>query len=100
MLESLSTKFWMSFPTGFEITRCLLSKRQKRVREAIQIYDDARRFSFRSPLKTAIACGGLVTGNEMIVEGCNILVANQEKLLKYVEHCTISFEMVQYLGLG
>ena len=70
------------------------------MREAIQIYDDARRFSFRSPLKTAIACGGLVMGKEMIVEGCNIMVANQEKLLKYVEHCTISFEMVQYLGLG
>ena len=70
------------------------------MREAIQIYDDARRFSFRSPLKTVIACGGLVTGNEMIVEGCNILVANKENLLKYVEHCTISFEMVQYFGLG
>ena len=39
-------------------------------------------------------------GKEMIVEGCNIMVANQEKLLKYVEHCTISFEMVQYFGLG
>ena len=73
MLESLSTKFWISFPTGFEITRCLLSKSQKRVREAIQIYDDARRFSFRSPLKTAIACGGLATGKEMIGKGCNIL---------------------------
>ena len=38
-------------------------------------------------------------GKEMIVEGCNIMVANQEKLLKYVEHCRISFEMVQYLVL-
>ena len=34
------------------------------------------------------------------MEGSNILVANQEKLLKYVEHCTISFEMVQYFGFG
>ena len=65
------------------------------MREAIQIYDDARRFSFRSPLKTAIACGGLATGKEMIGEGCNILVANQEKLLKFVEQCKISLEMVQ-----
>ena len=43
------------------------------MREAIQIYDDARRFSFRSPLKTAIACGGLATAKEMIDKTCNIL---------------------------
>ena len=36
---------------------------------AIQIYNDARRFSFRSPLKTSITCGGLATGKEMIGEG-------------------------------
>ena len=36
----------------------------------------------------------------MIGEGCNILVATQEKLLEFVEQGKISFEMVQYLGLG
>ena len=69
------------------------------MREAIQNYDDAWRFSFRSPLKTAIACGGVATGKQMIGEGCNILVATPERLLEFVEQGKIGFQMVQYLVL-
>ena len=68
---------------------------------ALQIYNEARKFSQGSMIKAVVAYGGTSTGYQArkLSEGCNILVATPGRLNDYVEKGTISFSNLQFLVL-
>eukprot|EP00092_Neocalanus_flemingeri_P039311 GFUD01042797.1.p1 GENE.GFUD01042797.1~~GFUD01042797.1.p1 ORF type:complete len:179 (-),score=38.56 GFUD01042797.1:590-1126(-) len=68
---------------------------------AIQIYTEVKKFSHSSPLKLALAYGGVLTGSQLacLTQGCDILVATPGRLIDFVGQGKIGFHMVKYLVL-
>jgi len=68
---------------------------------AIQIKDEARKFSSSSVLKCVVAYGGTSTGFQIntLMRGCNVLIATPGRLMDFVEKGKVSFEDVRYLVL-
>ena len=54
---------------------------------ATQIYLEARKFSFQTMLRPAVAYGGVSVAHQLrvIERGCNLLVATPGRLLDFVE---------------
>jgi len=69
---------------------------------AIQIHDEARKFSSGSPVVSKCIYGGtsvMSQRGELSRGGCNILVATPGRLLDFVERGAVSFKDVQFLVL-
>jgi len=69
---------------------------------AIQIHDEARKFSSGSSVVSQCIYGGtsvMFQRGELSRHGCNILVATPGRLLDFVERGTVSFKQVQFLVL-
>jgi len=69
---------------------------------AIQIHDEARKFSSGSSVVSQCIYGGtsvMSQRGELSRHGCNILVATPGRLLDFVERGTVGFKQVQFLVL-
>jgi len=68
---------------------------------AIQIKDEARKFSAGSVLKCVVAYGGTSTMFQLstLFKGCNVLIATPGRLMDFVDKGKVSFEDVKYLVL-
>ncbi|XP_022228621.2 ATP-dependent RNA helicase vasa [Drosophila obscura] len=66
---------------------------------AIQIYHEARKFSYESYLKISILYGGTSVKyqNESIMMGCHVLIATPGRLLDFVERTFITFDDTRFL---
>ncbi|XP_023225362.1 ATP-dependent RNA helicase vasa-like isoform X2 [Centruroides sculpturatus] len=68
---------------------------------AIQIYNEARKFSFGSILKVELIYGGTSVGHQSsrLRRGCHILVATPGRLLDFIDKDKVSFSQLRYLIL-
>ena len=68
---------------------------------ATQIYDEARKFSYRSRVRPAVVYGGANVGDQMreLDRGCHLLVATPGRLVDFLDRGKISLENCNYLCL-
>ena len=66
-----------------------------------QIYDEARKFTYRSWVRTAVVYGGADIGSQLrqIERGCDLLAATPGRLIDLLERGRISLSNVRYLVL-
>jgi ATP-dependent RNA helicase DDX3X len=66
-----------------------------------QIYDEAKKFAYRSWVKPAVVYGGADIGAQLrsIDRGCDLLVATPGRLVDLIERARISLSLVRYLVL-
>ena len=67
----------------------------------LQIFNEARKFSHGSVIRTVVTYGGAATYHqaEQIKKGCHILVATPGRLLDFVEKGRITFSSLRFLVL-
>ncbi|KAF5304883.1 hypothetical protein FQR65_LT00767 [Abscondita terminalis] len=67
----------------------------------IQIFEEARKFSFNSQIKVAKAYGGTSVGYQKkhVVSGCHILVATPGRMHDFVKRGSISFGSTRFVVL-
>ncbi|KAL0820580.1 hypothetical protein ABMA28_006424 [Loxostege sticticalis] len=67
----------------------------------LQIFNEARKFSYGSILKIAVAYGGTAVRHQgdNIARGCHILVATPGRLHDFVDRSRVSFESVRFVVL-
>merc|ERR1719509_487134 len=68
---------------------------------ATQIYDEARKFSYRSKVRPCVVYGGANVSDQMrdLERGCHLLVATPGRLVDFLERGKISLEYCKYLCL-
>lgn len=68
---------------------------------ATQIFDEARKFCYRSWVRPCVVYGGAPIGNQMRLmdSGCDLLVATPGRLHDLIERGKVSLSMVKYLVL-
>ena len=68
---------------------------------ACQIYDEAKRFAFRSPFKCQVVYGGADIGKQLrdLNRGCDVLVATPGRLDDIIQRAGVSLEEIQFLIL-
>jgi len=68
---------------------------------ACQIYDEARKFAYRSMVRPAVVYGGADVGGQMreLDRGCHLLVATPGRLVDMLERGKISLEKIRFLIL-
>ena len=68
---------------------------------ATQIFDEAKKFTYRSWVKACVVYGGSPIGNQLreIERGCDLLVATPGRLNDLLERGKISLANVKYLSL-
>jgi len=68
---------------------------------ATQIYDEARKFAYRSRVRPCVVYGGAQVGDQMreLDRGCHLLVATPGRLVDFLERGKISLEFCRYLCL-
>ena len=66
-----------------------------------QIYDEARKFSYRSWVRPCVVYGGADIGTQLrsIERGCDLLVATPGRLVDLIERGRISLSNIKYLVL-
>ncbi|KAJ1364734.1 Sphingosine N-acyltransferase [Parelaphostrongylus tenuis] len=69
---------------------------------SLQIYNESRKFSYRTPIKSALLYGGRENYKEQINKlrlGCHILIATPGRLIDVMEHEYIGLKGCRYLVL-
>jgi len=68
---------------------------------ATQIFDEARKFSYRSHVRPCVVYGGASVGDQMrdLENGCHLLVATPGRLVDMLERGRISLEHCRFLVL-
>ena len=68
---------------------------------ATQIYDEARKFAYRSRVRPAVVYGGANVSDQMrdLDRGCHLLVATPGRLVDFLDRGKISLECCNYLCL-
>ncbi|KAJ3122097.1 DEAD-box ATP-dependent RNA helicase [Nowakowskiella sp. JEL0407] len=68
---------------------------------ALQIYEEAKKFSYRSWVRPCVAYGGQPTGDQLrdMERGCQLLVATPGRLSDLIERGRVSLSRVRYLVL-
>ncbi|KAG0321630.1 hypothetical protein BGZ97_010725 [Linnemannia gamsii] len=68
---------------------------------AIQIFDETRRFTYKSPIRPAVIYGGadLRRQKDQLARGCDILIATPGRLVDAMERGAIALDKVRYLVL-
>ena len=66
-----------------------------------QIYDEARKFAYRSWVRPCVVYGGADIGSQLrqIERGCDLLVATPGRLVDLIERGRISLQNIKYLVL-
>ncbi|CAH8842651.1 unnamed protein product [Trichobilharzia szidati] len=66
-----------------------------------QIYDEARKFAYRSSIKPCVVYGGASILNQIrdLSHGCNLLVATPGRLVDLMSRGKVSLEQIRYLVL-
>ncbi|XP_051566123.1 DEAD-box helicase 3 X-linked a isoform X3 [Myxocyprinus asiaticus] len=68
---------------------------------ALQIYDEARKFSYRSKVRPSVVYGGADIGQQIrdLERGCHLLVATPGRLVDMMERGKIGLDYCKYLVL-
>lgn len=68
---------------------------------ASQIYDEARKFSYRSEVRPCVVYGGADIGAQLrdLSRGCNLLVATPGRLVDMLERGRVGLEYIRFLVL-
>ena len=68
---------------------------------ATQIFDEARKFAYRSRVRPAVVYGGANVSDQMrdLDRGCHLLVATPGRLVDFLDRGKISLECCNYLCL-
>uniref|UniRef100_A0A2K5SEF7 RNA helicase n=1 Tax=Cebus imitator TaxID=2715852 RepID=A0A2K5SEF7_CEBIM len=68
---------------------------------AVQIYDEARKFSYRSRVRPCVVYGGADIGQQIqdLERGCHLLVATPGRLVDMMERGKIALDFCRYLVL-
>ncbi|XP_017472320.1 PREDICTED: ATP-dependent RNA helicase DDX3X-like [Rhagoletis zephyria] len=68
---------------------------------AVQIYDEAKKFAYRSRVRPCVVYGGSDAGQQIrdLDNGCQLLVATPGRLIDMVERGKVSLECVSHLVL-
>lgn len=68
---------------------------------ASQIYDEARKFAYRSHIRVCVVYGGADIGSQMrdLQKGCHMLVATPGRLVDMMERGKIGLDNIQYVTL-
>ena len=68
---------------------------------ATQIYDEARKFAYRSKVRPAVVYGGANVGDQMreLDRGCHLLIATPGRLVDFLDRGKISLEFCNHLCL-
>jgi ATP-dependent RNA helicase DDX3X len=68
---------------------------------AVQIYDEAKKFSYKTGLRSVVVYGGDPISFQLkdLERGCDILVATPGRLVDIMERARVSLSQVQYLVL-
>eukprot|EP00118_Oscarella_pearsei_P009159 m.51161 g.51161 ORF g.51161 m.51161 type:complete len:656 (+) comp34119_c0_seq2:84-2051(+) len=68
---------------------------------AIQIYDEARKFSYRSRVRTCVVYGGAEIGSQLrdLDRGCHLLVATPGRLVDVMERGRVGLDVCKFLVL-
>lgn len=68
---------------------------------ASQIYDEARKFGYRTPIRICVVYGGAPIGDQLhaLERGCDLLVATPGRLVDLLERGRVSLSQVKYLTL-
>lgn len=68
---------------------------------ASQIYDEARKFAYRSSLRPCVVYGGADVGSQMrdLDRGCHLLVATPGRLVDMIQRGKIGLELIKFLVL-
>jgi superfamily II DNA/RNA helicase len=68
---------------------------------ATQIFDEARKFAYRSRVRPCVVYGGAHVGDQMrdLDRGCHLLVATPGRLVDMLERGKVSLEFCKYLVL-
>lgn len=68
---------------------------------ATQIFDEARKFAYRSKVRPCVVYGGAHVSDQMreLDRGCHLLVATPGRLVDFLERGKISLEFCRYLCL-
>lgn len=68
---------------------------------ATQIYDESRKFAYRSRVRPCVVYGGAQVGEQMrdLDRGCHLLVATPGRLVDMLERGKVSLEFCKYLVL-
>ena len=66
---------------------------------ASQIFEEARKFSYRSRVRPCVVYGGAPTGEQLreLEKGCHVLVATPGRLVDFMERGKISLEHCKYV---
>ena len=85
----------------FGIIRNLISVLKFVLFFSLQIYDEARKFSYRSRVRPCVVYGGANVGDQMrdLDRGCHLLVATPGRLVDMLERGKISLEYCNFLVL-
>ena len=69
--------------------------------KCFQIFEEARKFSYRSRVRPCVVYGGAHVGEQMrdLDRGCHLLVATPGRLVDMLERGKISLEFCKYLVL-
>ncbi|KAF9540450.1 hypothetical protein EC957_004290 [Mortierella hygrophila] len=67
----------------------------------IQIFDETRRFTYKSPIRPAVIYGGadLRRQKDYLARGCDILIATPGRLVDAMERGAVALDKVRYLVL-
>lgn len=68
---------------------------------ASQIYDEARKFAYRSPVRPCVVYGGADIGSQIrdLSRGCHLLVATPGRLVDMMERGRVAVDNVRFLVL-
>jgi len=68
---------------------------------ACQIFDEAKKFSFHTPIKSAVVYGGSSIGPQLrsLEYGCDLLVGTPGRLMDIMERGKVSWTNIKYLVL-
>ncbi|KAI9011235.1 P-loop containing nucleoside triphosphate hydrolase protein [Gaertneriomyces semiglobifer] len=68
---------------------------------ALQIYEEARKFAYRSWVRPCVVYGGQPMGDQLrdLERGCELLVATPGRLVDLIERARVSLAAVRYLVL-
>lgn len=68
---------------------------------ASQIYDEARKFAYSSPVRPVVVYGGADISGQLrdLERGCDVLVATPGRLVDLLERARVSLALIKYLIL-
>ncbi|KAL5964839.1 ATP-dependent RNA helicase DDX3Y [Taenia solium] len=88
-----------SVQTGVASPTCLILAPTREL--SCQIFDEARRFAYRSDLKPCVVYGGAPVNNQLrdLSRGCDLLVATPGRLVDVIGREKVTLENVKFLVL-